>query len=189
MGQNQNSTIMKKIKQLTTILFLALALVSCNKDDDSNNEAGSGDGGSEYFRAQVDGSGFEADTDLATLIGASLVTNNGLTVLTAQGSTNNGNYINFNIIGYDGVGTYTVADDLTNANMISYGELNGGSVEAWIANGVLALGGNIAPGEIVITSQNDTMAEGTFSFEGLNANSGNSKKTITSGEFKVVFDN
>ncbi|MEL6812676.1 MAG: DUF6252 family protein [Bacteroidota bacterium] len=172
------------------MLFSAVFLTGCSKDDDSSEEGDGGQSGSdtELFTAKVDGADWSADTDLATLIGGSLVTNNGITVLSAQGSTNDGTFINFNIINYDGPGTYRVADGIDNMNIISYGELNGGNPVSWVANGVIAITGVIEPGEIVITSQNDTKVIGTFSFEGYDGTS-ETVKNVTQGQFEVVFDN
>ncbi|MCH9659391.1 MAG: hypothetical protein K0U54_00620 [Bacteroidetes bacterium] len=182
---------MKTIKKLTFLFFMALAITACSKDDDNNGDAdggGQGGAGDEYFRASVDGNAFAADTDLATLIGGSLVTNNGMTVLSAQGSTNSGDFINFNILNFNGPGTYVTADDLTNPNGMMYGELQGQTVNGWVSNGIIAISGAIRPGEITVTAQDDNGAEGTFSFEGYNGTD-ETVKTITNGEFKVVFDN
>lgn len=167
---------------------MALAFASCSSDDD-NNGGGDDDmnnSGEEFFRAKVEGADWSADTDLATLIGGSLTTNNNITVLVAQGSTNGGSFINFTIVGYDGPGTYTIADDnLQNSSGAIYGS-SPSPENIFTANSIVALGGGIRSGEIVVTSQDENGAQGTFSFEALN-DSGT--RNITDGEFKIVFDN
>ena len=177
---------MKTIKKTIYISLLCLAVVfaGCSSSDDDNNDDNGDDGsngGSEYFTATVAGSSFEASTDPASLIGAGLSTSNGITIATAQGSTNNGLFINFSIINYDGPGTYTTGDDLTNTNGIMYGEIS--PLGTWASNGVTSILG-LQAGEIVITSDSDGVLEGTFSFEGYNAETETSKM-ITSGSFKA----
>ena len=179
---------MKTIKKTIyiSLLCLAVVLTGCSSSDDDNNNDDNGDdgnnGGSEFFTATVAGSGFEASTDPTSLIGAGLSTNNGITIATAQGSTNNGKFINFSIINYDGPGTYTTGDDLTNTNGIMYGEIS--PLGTWASNGVTSIVGGLQAGEIVITSDSDGVLEGTFSFEGYNAETETSKM-ITSGSFKA----
>lgn len=174
------------------LLFVSAAIVACNKSDDDGGEEGEQQeqtGSGELFTATVDGTNFAADTDPATLIGGTLSTSGGTTVLAGQGSTNDGKFINFQIIGFNGTGTYVTADDLTNPNMIMYGELQGTTTaSAWNSSGIAASSGAIQPGEIVVTAQTDTMAEGTFSFEGYNAED-MTVKTVTNGKFKITFDN
>lgn len=179
---------MKTLKQLSIVLCMALAVLSCNKDDDDNASAGGGGGGDESFTASVDGAAFAADTDLATLIGGSLTSSGGQMVLVGQGSTNNGDFINFSIVNYNGTGTYTTGDALSNANSIQYGEVAGQSAVIWGSNLATAVLGTLRAGEIVVTVQDDTHAEGTFSFEGYNS-ADMSTKNVTSGAFNIVFDN
>ncbi len=180
---------MKTIKHTLYISLLCLAVVfaGCSSDDDNSNDNNddNGDGGNEgteFYTATVAGSGFEASTDPASLIAATVSTNNGMTIATAQGSTNNGAFINFSIINYNGPGTYTTGDDLTNANMIMYGTAS--PVAAWASNGVTSLVGGLQAGEIIITSESDGVLEGTFTFEGYNGDD-QSSKMVTSGSFKA----
>lgn len=181
---------MKTLKQISILFLMALAFTACSSDDDNATmeDEQMGGSGEEYFRASVDGRAFAADTDLATLIGGQLNNSGAGMILTAQGSTNDGDFINFNIIGYNGTGTYAVGDDISNASMIMYGELNGSTVQAWQSNGVIALTGAIEPGEIIVTAQDDNGATGTFSFQGYNGED-ETVKNITNGEFKIIFDN
>ncbi len=171
-----------------SLVCLAMVFVSCSSDndnDDDNGNNGNNNGDTEHYTATVAGASFEASTDPASLIGGTLTTNNGMTIASAQGSTNNGAFINFSIINYSGPGTYTTGDDLTNSNMIMYGTAS--PVAAWSSNGVTFLVGGLQPGEIIITSDSDGVLEGTFSFEGYNADD-QSSKMVTSGSFKVNID-
>ncbi|MBX2827946.1 MAG: hypothetical protein KTR22_07275 [Flavobacteriaceae bacterium] len=179
---------MKTFKTVFFLFLFSAVLVSCSKDDDSSDSAAAGSGGGESFSAKIDGAEFAASTDPATLIGATLSTNNGITVLTGQGSTNSGDFINFTIMNYDGTGTYTSGDNLSNPNIIQYGELNGTTANVWASNLATAAVGGLQAGEIRITSQDDDGAEGTFSFEGYNA-ADMSTKMITEGQFVITFDN
>ena len=171
---------MKTIKKTMylVMLFTSVLFTACNSDDDNGGDGGTS--GAEFFTATVAGSSFEASTDPASLIGAGLSTNNGITIATAQGSTNNGVFINFSIINYDGPGTYTTGDNLTNTNGIMYGEFS----DIWASNGVTSIVGGLQAGEIVITSDSDGVLEGTFSFEGYNAETETSKM-VASGSFKA----
>lgn len=171
---------MKILKNVALILMVSLAFTACKSDDDNKNPSG----GSEEYTAKIDGSNFAASTDIESLIGGQLT--NG--VLVAQGSTNSGDFITFSIIDYDGVGTYTTGDDLQNSNGIMYGELNGQAASIWGSNLASSAVGGLTPGEINITAQDDDGAEGTFSFEGYNAQD-MTTKMVTQGKFKVEFDN
>jgi hypothetical protein len=132
---------MKTLKKLSIVLCMALAVVSCNKDDDDNNMAAAGGGGGdELFTAKVDGTDWSSDSDLANLIGGSLVEGNGITTLVAQGSTNEGSFITLTIVGYSGVGTYTLADgDLQNNTGGIYGASPSAN-DIYTANSIIALG-------------------------------------------------
>jgi len=179
---------MKTLKRslLYAVICLGLAVSSCSNDDDNSNNNQGDNGGGELFSAMVDGSSFAASTDPATLIGATKTSANGMTTVTAQGSTNNGDFINFNIIGYNGPGTYQTGNNLTNPNFIQYGELVGQTATVWASNLATSAAG-IGPGEIVITVDADGKLEGTFNFEGYNGQD-MTTKMITQGEFKVSVD-
>ena len=180
---------MKTLKKSAYLLLLCLAVVatSCKKDDDNNDEEGEQGGGTELFTAKVDGANFAASTDLATLIGGSLSTTQNGMILVAQGSTNDGDFINFSITDYDGVGTYTTGDDIMNPNSIQYGEVAGGAT-VWASNLATAALGTLRAGEIKVTSQNESSVKGTFSFEGYDGQ-GMTTKNVTEGKFEVNFDN
>ena len=180
---------MKTFKNTVYLAVVCLSLVftGCNKNnDDGGGAAGGAGGGGEFLTATIAGSGFAASTDLATLIGGAISTANGMSVVTGQGSTNSGSYINFSIVGYTGPGTYNTGDNLTNPNMIQYGELNGTVASAWSSNLATALVG-LSPGEIVITSDANSVLEGTFTFEGYNGQD-MTTKMVTAGSFKITLD-
>ena len=181
---------MKTLKKtMYAFLICMTAMVaSCSSDDDNNtDDGGAGGGGDELFTAVIDGADFAASTDQASLIGGSLTSSGGSMTFVAQGSTNTGDFINIAIINYDGVGSYRTGDVITNANTIQYGEVSGGA-NIWGSNLATAALGTLEPGTIEITSQSDTGAQGTFSFEGYNA-AQETTKTVTQGKFTIVFDN
>jgi hypothetical protein len=186
---NLKTTIMKTIKNTVylAIVCLSLVFIGCSKNNDDDGGGASGGGGDEFFTATIDGAGFAASTDIVSLIGGTVSTSNGMTVAVGQGSTNSGDFITFNIVGYTGPGTYTTGNTLTNPNMIQYGELNGTTPSVWGSNLATAVLG-LSPGEIVITSDANAGLEGSFSFEGYNATD-MSTKMITSGSFKLNLDN
>ena len=170
-----------------TFLCLSLVLTACSSDDDNaNNNNQQNNGGGELFTAKIDGADFAASTDPATLIGGTKSTANGTTIVTGQGSTNSGDFINFNITGYTGPGTYRTGDNLTNPNALQYGELAGQSANVWASNLATSAAG-ISPGTIEITVDADGKLEGTFTFEGYNAQDMTSKM-ITQGQFKLTID-
>jgi hypothetical protein len=177
---------MKTIKNTLylAVVCLALVLTGCSNNDDDGTPAGGG--GDEFFTATIAGVSFAASTDIASLIGGTVSTSNGMTVAAGQGSTNSGDFINFSIVGYNGPGTYVTGNNLTNPNMIQYGELNGTSANVWGSNLATAILG-LSPGEIIITSDANDVLEGTFSFEGYNG-SDMTSKMITAGSFKITLD-
>lgn len=172
------------------VLCLALVATACSSDDDNPendpNNNNQGGGGGEFFTAKVDGVDFAASTDPATLIGGTKATGNGMTIVTGQGSTNTGDFINFSITGYNGPGSYATADNMMNPNQIQYGKLNGQSADVWASNLATAAAG-IPAGEIVITVDADGVVEGTFTFTGYNP-ADMTTKDITQGSFKFNVD-
>ena len=174
-----------------TFICIAMAFTSCSSDDngDGGEMGGEPDPASgvvEHLTAKIDGTDFIASLDPASLIGATKSTTNGMTIVTGQGSTNNGDFINFSIIGYTGPGEYKTGDELTNPNGIMYGEIDGGSPQAW-SSGLASNAAGLPHGTITITVDADGELEGTFSFEGYNGDD-MSTKSITEGSFKAVID-
>jgi hypothetical protein len=170
------------------ILCLALVLTACSSDDDNetNNNEGNNGGSGELFTAKIDGNDFAASQDPATLIGATKSTANGMTLVTGQGSTNTGDFINFGIFDYNGPGTYITGNNLTNPNYLRYGELVGQTAMIW-GSDLATFAAGIGPGEIVVTVDADGKLEGTFTFEGYNAQD-MTTKMVTQGQFKVTID-
>jgi len=171
---------MKILKKSIYYSFLCLALIvsSCSSSDDdgTGGDDGSGTSGDEFLTAKVDGADYAAAQDPAVIVGAQIAGS----ILIFQGGTNEGVTIQGTINGYNGVGTYTTGDDITNTNSLNY-----------ITVTPVALWGstfNIGSGTIEITSDDGTTIEGTFSFEGFNA-SDSTTKTITNGSFKAILDN
>ena len=179
---------MKTIKKTIYVTFLCLSVIlaSCSSDDDNGGDSDDGgNGGAEYVTAKVAGSDWAASTDLASLIGAETGTSNGNTVMTIQGSTNDGDYIQIVIQNYNGEGTYTTGDDIQNTNSLSYGELVGTTgIDLWSNGFITAILGGIGAGEIVVESDSNGVISGTFAFKGYNATD-ESTKNITVGKFKA----
>ena len=169
---------MKTLKKSIYLLFLctAVAVTSCNKNDDSNDD-GQGDqnNGTEFLTAKVDGVDFEAAQDPAVIVSAA-VSNN---VLAIHGGKNNGETIRGTINGYNGVGTYHTGNDISNPNSLAYLTIN--PVQNWMSTF------NIGSGTLEVTFDDGTTVEGTFTFEGLNAQD-QTTKTVTQGNFKAIID-
>jgi len=175
---------MKLIKKCTYVLFLfaAVAFTACSSDDDNaeenNNGNGNGNGNgnaTEFLTAKVDGTDFEAAQDPAVIVAATI--NSG--ILAIQGGQNDGQTIRATINGYDGVGTYTTGDGLANTNQLMYVTVT--PVASWMSTF------NIGSGTLTVTSDDGETIEGTFSFEGFNAEN-NTTKNITEGSFKATIE-
>lgn len=179
---------MRQVKNLMLLVMMVsfVSVMSCSSDDD--NAAAPplpppAAQGPEHLTAKIDGVDFAAAQSPAVIVGAQ--NTNG--VLAVQGGTNTGDTINFVIQGYTGVGTYVVADNMNNNSMAQFLRITP-AVEGWVANGIVALGGQINPGTIEITSDDGVTVMGTFSFEGFNGTD-SSVKVITDGDFQAVYDN
>lgn len=174
------------------LMVLALALTACSSDDSGDNNDGddnSNSGGEQLMTAKVDGADFAASQDPADLIGATKSSQGGVSILTVQGSTNSGDFINFTVFDYNGTGTYSTGDSPANTSLIQYGELVGTTgADVWASNLASSQVGGLAPGEITVTVDDDSVVEGTFSFEGYNP-ADMTTKTITEGRFKANLDN
>ena len=172
---------MRKFNQIL-IIIIALSIVSftsCSSDDSDSGD----NGGEEFLTATVDGSNFAAAQSPAVIVGAQSA--NG--VLAVQGGNNDGTTISMAINNYTGVGTYTTGDAVSNTNLIQYLTLNGTTPSTWASSLASAALGTLMNGTIEITSDDGTTVEGTFTFEGYNAND-MTTKVITNGEFKAILD-
>lgn len=168
---------MKTIKKTMylVMLFSAVLFTACSSDDDNGGDDGSGSGGSEFLTAKVSGADFAAAQDPAVIVGASLSND----VLAVHGGKNNGETIRITIADYNGVGTYNAGETLTGMNSLMYVTIS--PVAAWTTMF------GLATGTIEITSEDGTTVEGTFSFEGYNAED-QSTKNITNGSFKAIIE-
>lgn len=174
---------MRKVKQFMLLVMTAslVNLTSCSSDDNGGGNNGGGNG-DEFLTAKIAGSNFAAAQDPAVIVGAQ--STNG--VLAVQGGDNDGNTISITLPNYTGVGTYITGDNLSNQNGIQYLEIMP-SLNSWASNFATAAVGTLSPGTVEITSDNGTTVEGTFSFEGYNADT-MATKMITEGTFKAKFD-
>ncbi len=168
---------MKTFKKSIYLLLVvaAVAFSSCNKNDDNNDEGEQNNNGTEFLTAKVNGVDFEAAQDPAVIVAAT-VSNN---VLAFQGGKNNGETIRGTINGYNGVGTYLTGNDISNPNSLVYLTLT--PVASWMSTF------NIGSGTVEVTFDDGNTIEGTFTFEGFNAQN-QTTKTVTQGNFKAVID-
>lgn len=156
---------MKTLKLIFAFTII-LGLLSCS--DSSDEDLGlSGEG---TLTAKVDGSNFEA---LSVAVGATISNN----VAAIQGSNSDGEYIRLNISNYNGVGTYTTGNSISNVSSAMYGSVN--PVIAWVSTF------DIGSGTIEITEETDIAIKGTFSFTGINSDGNTTSKTITEGKFNA----
>lgn len=178
---------MKNLKKTIALLFAigAMTFMGCSSDDDGNTNNGGANGSGEYVRVKIDGVDWSASTSFDTT-GGTLSTTGSVTVLVVQGSDEGGNAINFTIANYDGPGTYTTGDSVTNTNLIQY--LSISPVAGWASNVATSVVGGLTPGSITVTSDDNGVVIGTFSFDGYNAND-MSTKVFTEGEFRANLDN
>ncbi|MEM7186781.1 MAG: DUF6252 family protein [Bacteroidota bacterium] len=170
---------MKTFKKSIYLFLLCASVVftACKKDDDNNDEGqnNQNNGGTEFLTAKVDGVDFEAAQDPAVIVGAT-VSNN---VLAFQGGKNNGETIRGTINDYNGVGTYVTGNDISNPNSLTYLTLT--PTATWISTF------NIGSGTVEVTFDDGNTIEGTFSFDGFNAQD-QTTKSVTQGNFKAVID-
>lgn len=156
---------MKTLKLIFAFTFI-LGISSCS--DSTDEDLGlSGEGS---LTAKIDGSNFEA---LSVAVVATISNN----VAAIQGSNSEGEYIRFHISNYNGVGTYTTGNSISNTNSAMYGTIN--PVISWVSTF------DIGSGTIEITEEKDTAIKGTFSFTGINSDGNTTSKTITEGKFNA----
>jgi len=170
---------MKTFKKSAYLVMLCVAVIftACKSDDNNNEEEGEqgGGDGTEFLTAKVDGVDFEAAQDPAVIVSAA-VNNN---VMAFTGGKNNGETIRGTLNDYNGVGTYRTGNDISNVNSLIYLTLT--PVATWTSTF------DIGSGTIEVTSDDGSIIEGTFTFEGFNG-ADQTTKTITQGNFKAVID-
>lgn len=156
---------------LLIVTISLVSLTSCNKDDgdgEENNPSG------EHLTAKIDGTDWAATTNFDTT--AATINSN---IFALQGSDEAGNAIRINLLNYTGAGTYVTGDNLSNTNSISYVSIS--PVASWMSTF------DIGSGTINITTEDGSIAEGTFSFNGYNA-ADMTTKSFTDGSFKANID-
>ncbi|MEP2935920.1 MAG: DUF6252 family protein [Gilvibacter sp.] len=170
-----------------SFIFLALLMTACDKDDDATTDPDDDTtaAGAEFLTAKIDGVAFEAAQDPAVIVGAQIGSSGSIQVLVFQGGTNAGETISISITNYDGPGTYVTGDSVDNASGANYITID--PLATWQSSFATAFVGGLELGEIVITSDDGEVVEGTFSFEGYNADD-ESSKMITEGKFKANID-
>lgn len=168
---------MKKIKQLGTLAFLALALsfTSCSSDSDGGSTV-VGDGS---ITAKVDG------TTVTTMKAASFAYVNGIgdnKALQITGADMSAKAFTIQIIGFTGKGTYNTGTDIPTV-VLTYTatDINNpqNTNNTWVAGG-----DDGSTGTVTVTEYTDAVIKGTFSFKGKNQ-AGNTKD-VTNGSFNVV---
>lgn len=169
---------MKKIKQLGTIAFLALALTfsSCSSDSDGSSTGPAGDG---TITAKVDGS------TVTTMSLASFAFINGVgeaKALQITGADATAKAFTLQIVGFTGNGTYNTGTDMPTV-VLTYTatDINNpqNTNNTWVAGG-----DDGSTGTITVTEYTDTKVKGTFSFKG--KNQAGTNKDVTNGSFNVA---
>lgn len=156
---------MKTLKLIFAFTLL-LGISSCS--DSTDEDLGlSGEGS---LTAKIDGSNFEA---LSVAVVATISNN----VAAIQGSNSEGEYIRLHISNYNGVGTYTTGNSISNTNSAMYGTVN--PVISWVSTF------DIGSGTIEVTEETDSFINGTFLFTGINSDGNTTSKTITQGTFNA----
>lgn len=171
---------MKKIKQLGTLAFLALALTfgSCSSDSDGGSTSAAGDG---TISAKVDGK--TVTTIKAGTVG--VVNSNGdFKMLTLTGSSMSGQAISITVFDFNGNGTYNLITDDGPSVSFTYTALDFNDPQntnnVWVAPGGDMTG---TTGTLTVTESSTERVKGTFSFKGVN-NLG-TFKDVKSGSFNV----
>ena len=165
---------MKNLKKFM-MLFMAISLfavTSCGSNDDDNDNADNGS--NEFLNVKINGTSWNSSTGF-DLTSAS----KGGGTLSVQASNDVGEAIRFTIVNYNGTGTYTTGDNMSNTNSISYVTVS--PVATWSSTF------DIGTGTIEITVDENNVVEGSFSFEGFNATD-QSTKVFTDGNFRANVD-
>lgn len=173
---------MKKIKQLGTIAFLALALsfVSCSSD----SEGGSTSAGEGTISAKVDGK--TVTTIKSGTIGVMNSTGD-FKMLVLSGSSMTGQAISISVFDFNGNGTYNLATGDGPNVSFSYTALDFNDPQntnnVWTAPGDDT---SATTGTLTVTESTTERVKGTFSFKGVN-NLG-SFKDVKNGSFNVALN-
>ncbi len=160
---------MKKLMIL--LAAVVMFFTACNKNDNNNTTGGNNN---YYFTAKIDGVDFAADMS-STVTEATKPHAGFLTLSAAKTDVLDGAFL-VNISNYTGTGTYSVGTGNNYARHTVGNIVNGQSWEASDKSGT--------SGEVIVTSDNNGVIEGTFSFIGLTTKD-NSSKIFSDGKFRM----
>ena len=162
------------LKTTIIILIITTTLFSCNKN---NNEEETGNQTTFYMTAKVDGQDFIANKDATVSEFIGIVTGDEIRGV-YQIDIDNYEHIRFEIIEYDdSLGTFNIGPGLRS---MSY-QIN---TNGWSAYYSQATGSSQGSGSVVITVNDNTHIEGTFSGTLINPTN-NTQKVITEGKFSA----
>lgn len=130
--------------------------------------------------AKIDGQDFES----FSLSSSATLTNNGQSLILIA-TNSDGIGFSFNLLGYEGPGTYNLGGGINLATSASYSETDvtdpfNPSTELWQA----PYSDDVA-GTVTISEETDTKVVGGFEFTCKNTGGDNSIKTITNGAFDL----
>lgn len=169
---------MKTLKSILSKTFLLLLLIvglsNCSSDDEASI-LGQND---YYFTVKIDGVDFTSETTPTVSV---LADQTGF--YNIQGNTASGDKLALTLVSPTSTGTIEISDQNNMvAPNISYSVLSPFGV--WGAGGT---GGQDRGGigTVIITENNATYMEGTFSFTGTNSLDNNTIKEFTEGRFKA----
>lgn len=169
---------MKKIKQLGTIAFLALALSfgSCSSDD-GGGSTGGGSAAEGTITAKVDGKSIKTAEAASFAVQSS-------TFLQITGTTMNQEALGIIIYNFNGVGTYNVITGNDLGAIFTYSKINindpMNTSNTWYAPLDETTG---TSGTVTVTEITETNVKGTFSFKAINDQ--NTYKDVKNGAFNV----
>lgn len=169
---------MKKIKQLGTIAFLALALTfgSCSSDSDGGSTSGGGEG---TISAKVDG---KTVTTMKLGTYGTVASSGGYKILSLAGADATGKAYNFAVVGFTGKKTYDVNAGAESSAVLTYSITDMNNPQN--VNNTWAAGGDDgSTGTITVTEYTDAMVKGTFEFKGVNQ--AGAFKEVKNGSFNV----
>lgn len=150
------------LSSIVAVLLLLLSVPACKKDTNDTNET--------YFRFKVDGASFEATGLLA--YGVSFGSERSFYGVKDQSGAESC-YIN------------VPANATTGTHSLGAGDYNAYYIDS--ANKAYSTNWGASEGSVTITEMDNTHAKGTFQFVAYDAETETVKKTITDGQFHVVF--
>jgi len=173
---------MKNVFTFIITTVIVVSTLSCNKTTDpqpTNNNTGTATDTNFYFTAKIDGTDWAADmkstnTYLNSAHAGSLTIQASLTDVTT------GVFL-VNLYNYNGAGSHTVGTGGTNSYArYTTGSVGMGTYSAWKAE----TPGSTTTGTFTITKEENSIVEGTFSFDGYSEEK-KTRKKITEGKFRM----